>query len=216
MVNVRFVLVLMYYYVLFLLGMIIVFLENFESQIVWLVVDGWILLMLEQYVGFFVGQLVLCKLIVIIFDDGYLDNWVYVYLILFKYGMYVVVFVVIGWMGDGLEWLYVGQIGVILLVILDYCGCEVVILEQDCVDLVMMCWSEVCVMIVVGIFEVYCYIYMYMCWMKQVISWVQKCVGIESDLLCVCVVLQQEFGSVLDMLCWLYGDFDEDYVVIVW
>jgi hypothetical protein len=38
------------------------------------------------------------KSIVITFDDGYLDNWVYAHPILQKYGMHAVVFVVTGWM----------------------------------------------------------------------------------------------------------------------
>lgn len=206
----------MYYYVSLLLGMIIVLLENFESQIVWLVGNGWILLILDQYVGFLVGRLVLCKLIVIIFDDGYLDNWVYVYLILQKYGMYVVVFVVIGWMGEGLEWFYVGFVGVVLFVMLDYRGCEVVIYEQNCSDDVMMCWSEVCVVIVVGIFEVYCYIYIYICWLCcDDLDCVQCCVGLSYDLVVLCEVLWDKFGEVFDMLCWLYGDFDQDYIEVV-
>ncbi|MGA6148953.1 MULTISPECIES: polysaccharide deacetylase family protein [Stenotrophomonas] len=214
MANARSVPVLMHHHVSPSPGMITVSPENFESQIAWLAADGWTSLTLEQYAGFLAGQPVPRKSIVITFDDGYLDNWVYAHPILLKYGMHAVVFVVTGWMGDGPERPHAGQTGATLPATPDHRGCEAAILEQDRADSVMMRWSEARAMIAAGTFEVHCHTHTHTRWMKQAISRAQKCVGIESDLSRARAVLQQELGSVSDTLCWPYGDFDEDYVAI--
>ena len=101
MANARTVPVLMHHHVSNSPGMITVSPENFESQIAWLARTGWTSLTLDQYAGFLAGKPVPRKSIVITFDDGYLDNWVYAHPILQKYGMHAVVFVVTGWMHEG-------------------------------------------------------------------------------------------------------------------
>jgi peptidoglycan/xylan/chitin deacetylase (PgdA/CDA1 family) len=101
MADARTVPVLMHHHVSPSPGMITVSPENFESQIAWLAGNGWTSLTLDQYAGFLAGKPVPRKSIVITFDDGYLDNWVYAHPILQKYGMHAVVFVVTGWMGEG-------------------------------------------------------------------------------------------------------------------
>ncbi len=87
MADARTVPVLMHHHVSPSPGMITVSPENFESQIAWLAANGWTSLTLEQYAGFLAGKPVPRKSIVITFDDGYLDNWVYAHPILQKYGM---------------------------------------------------------------------------------------------------------------------------------
>ncbi|MRT32352.1 hypothetical protein FGX01_00105, partial [Xylella fastidiosa subsp. multiplex] len=66
------------------------------------------------YAGFLAGKPVPHKSIVITFDDGYLDNWVYAHPILQKYHMHAVVFIVTSWTGDGPARPHAGQSGAIL------------------------------------------------------------------------------------------------------
>ena len=114
MADARTVPVLMHHHVSPSPGMITVSPENFESQIAWLAGNGWTSLTLDQYAGFLAGRPVPRKSIVITFDDGYLDNWVYAHPILQKYGMHAVVFVVTGWMGEGPQRPHAGMAGATL------------------------------------------------------------------------------------------------------
>jgi peptidoglycan/xylan/chitin deacetylase (PgdA/CDA1 family) len=195
-------------------GMITVSPENFESQIAWLANNGWTSLTLEQYAEFLAGKPVPRKSIVITFDDGYLDNWVYAHPILQKYSMHAVVFVVTGWMGEGPVRPHAGQPGTALPATPDHRGCEAAILREDRTDDVMMRWSEARAMIAAGTFEVHCHTHTHTRWLQQDISREQKREGITRDLSMARRVLQQQLGEVSDTLCWPYGDFDEDYLPI--
>jgi len=214
MANARSVPVLMHHHVSPSPGMITVSPENFESQIAWLADNGWTSLTLAQYADFLAGKPVPRKSIVITFDDGYLDNWVYAHPILQKYGMHAVVFVVTGWMGEGPLRPHAGQPGAALPATPDHRGCEDAILRENRHDDVMMRWSEARAMIEAGTFEVHCHTHTHTRWMKQDISREQKCDGIAGDLEMARAVLQQQLGDVSDTLCWPYGDFDEDYLPI--
>jgi len=214
MANAKSVPVLMHHHVSPSPGMITVSPENFESQIAWLAADGWTSLTVDQYADFLAGKPVPRKSIVITFDDGYLDNWVYAHPILQKYGMHAVVFVVTGWMGDGPVRPHAGQPGAALPETPDHHGCEAAILRENRADDVMMRWSEAREMIAAGTFEVHCHTHTHTRWLKQDISRERKREGIARDLAMARQVLQQQLGEVSDTLCWPYGDFDEDYVPI--
>lgn len=188
--------------------------ENFESQIAWLAANGWTSLTLDQYADFLAGKPTPARSIVITFDDGYLDNWVYAHPILAKYGMHAAVFVVTGWMGEGDVRPHAGQPGATLPATPDHRGCEEAILRDNRPDEVMMRWSEARAMIAAGTFEVHCHTHTHTRWLKQAISREHRRQGIAGDLSVARDVLQQQLGEVSDTLCWPYGDFDEDYVQI--
>ncbi|MGV8959279.1 MAG: polysaccharide deacetylase family protein [Stenotrophomonas sp.] len=214
MANARSVPVLMHHHVSPSPGMITVSPENFESQIAWLARTGWTSLTLAQYADFIAGKPVPRKSIVITFDDGYLDNWVYAHPILAKYGMHAVVFVVTGWMGEGPPRAHAGQIGLTLPATPNHRDCEAAILREGRADDVMMRWSEARAMIAAGTFEVHCHTHTHTRWLQQDISRDQKREGISGDLSMARSVLQQQLGATSDTLCWPYGDFDEDYLSI--
>lgn len=214
MANARSVPVLMHHHVSPSPGMITVSPENFESQIAWLAAEGWTSLTLQQYADFLAGKPTPARSVVITFDDGYLDNWVYAHPILQKYGMNAVVFVVTGWMGEGDVRAHAGQAGARLPATPDHRGCEAAILRENRPDAVMMRWSEARAMIAAGTFEVHCHTHTHTRWLHQDISRERKRQGISEDLSMARQVLQQQLGEVSDILCWPYGDFDQDYLEI--
>ncbi len=215
MADAKTVPVLMHHHVSPSPGMITVSPANFESQIAWLAADGWTSLTLEQYAGFLAGKPVPRKSIVITFDDGYLDNWVYAHPILQKYGMHAVVFVVTGWMGDGPVRPHAGQPGATLPPTPDHRGCETAIFEQDSSDAVMMRWSEARAAIEAGTFEVHCHTHTHTRWLQRAdLDRAQRREGVDRDLAMSRQVLQQQLGEVSDTLCWPYGDFDQDHVEV--
>ncbi|KAF1015873.1 MAG: Poly-beta-1,6-N-acetyl-D-glucosamine N-deacetylase [Stenotrophomonas maltophilia] len=214
MADARTVPVLMHHHVSPSPGMITVSPENFESQIAWLANDGWTSLTLDQYAGFLAGKPVPHKSIVITFDDGYLDNWVYAHPILQKYGMHAVVFVVTGWMGEGPLRPHAGQPGAVLPATPDHRGCEAAIYEQDRADDVMMHWSEARAAIEAGTFEVHCHTHTHTRWLRMDITREARREGITRDLSMARQVLQDKLGDCSDTLCWPYGDFNQDYIEV--
>ena len=206
--------VLMHHHVSPSPGMITVSPENFESQIAWLATDGWTSLTMQQYAGFLAGAPVPRKSILITFDDGYLDNWVYAHPILQKYGMHAVVFVVTGWMGEGAVRAHAGQPGAALPATPDHRACEAAIFEQGRADEVMMRWSEARAAIEAGTFEVHCHTHTHTRWLRQDLSREQRRAGISGDLSMARQVLLDKLGEASDTLCWPYGDFDQDYLEV--
>lgn len=215
MADARTVPVLMHHHVSPSPGMITVSPENFESQIAWLAREGWTSLTLDQYAGFLAGKPVPRKSIVITFDDGYLDNWVYAHPILQKYGMHAVVFVVTGWMGEGPVRAHAGVAGAVLPPTPDHRGCETAIFQDNRCDDVMMRWSEARAAIEAGTFEVHCHTHTHTRWLqRQDLDRAQRRDGIDQDLARARQVLKAQLGEVSDTLCWPYGDFDQDHIEV--
>ncbi|HHW4677929.1 MAG TPA: polysaccharide deacetylase family protein [Xylella sp.] len=206
--------VLMHHHVSPSTGMITVSPEHFESQIAWLARDGWTSLTLEQYARFLAGQPVPRKSIVITFDDGYLDNWVYAHPILQKYNMHAVVFIVSRWIGDGPLRPHAGLSGATLPITPEHHACEQAILHEGRSDEVMLRWSEVEAMIAAGTFEVHCHTHTHTRWLTLALSREQRREGLDRDLMTARTVMQQRLGSVSDTLCWPYGDFDAEHIQI--
>lgn len=205
--------VLMHHHVSPSAGMITVSPENFESQIRWLAREGWSSLTLAQYAQFLAGAPMPRKSILITFDDGYLDNWVYAHPILKKYGMHAVVFVVTGWLGDGAPRPHAGQSGLTLPETPEHRACEAAIADGRA-DAVMLRWSEARAMRDEGSFELHCHTHTHTRWLRRGLSRADKCAGLAADLEQSRRVLVSQLGEVSDQLCWPYGDFDDDHVAI--
>ncbi|MEO6958631.1 MAG: polysaccharide deacetylase family protein, partial [Burkholderiaceae bacterium] len=94
--------VLMYHHVSPSDGMITTSPDNFERQLAWLRRHGYRSLTSDGFAGHLAGDPTPPKSILITFDDGYLDNWVYAYPLLKRYGFNAMVFLVTSWIGEGL------------------------------------------------------------------------------------------------------------------
>lgn len=75
---------------------------RFEAQMRYLAVNGYTALRTNELVDFIEGNAKLPKRSVLItFEDGYLDNYVYAFPILGRLGLNGVIFAVTGWIGEG-------------------------------------------------------------------------------------------------------------------
>src|SRR5690606_754156 len=90
-------------------GMINVTVDHFEDQLRWLRRHGYRSLNSAQFAGHLAGQSVPSKSILITFDDGYLDNWVYAYPLLKQYGYSAMLFLVTSWANEGPVRPFLGQ-----------------------------------------------------------------------------------------------------------
>ncbi|MCF6775617.1 polysaccharide deacetylase family protein [Thiotrichales bacterium 19X7-9] len=90
--------VLMYHHVLEQSGFICSSIEEFDQQMAYLVANKYKTLTIDEFYQYKKGKLKLPKKSVLItFDDGWRNNFVYAYPILKKYGLKATLFVVTGW-----------------------------------------------------------------------------------------------------------------------
>ncbi len=200
--------VMMYHHVSPAAGMITCSPENFEDQLRWLRRHGYTSLTTNQFASHLEGQPVPAKSVLITFDDGYLDNWVYAYPLLKQYGFNAVLFVVTGWIGDGARRSHLGQSG--LPNMFAHRECEQKIRGEQA-DQVMLRWSEIEHMQQHGVFEFHSHTHTHTRWDKGAQA-AHKNQHMQEELQQSREVLTHQLGSVSDHFCWPQGYFDADYI----
>ncbi|MEI2417708.1 polysaccharide deacetylase family protein [Orrella sp. JC864] len=201
--------VLMYHHVSPSPGMINITPGNFERQIAWLAADGWTALSTAQFAGHLRGEPVPDKSVLITFDDGYLNNWLYAHPILLRYGMRAALFVVTGWVHDG-PVRQCGQAQADQAGRLTHRECGQRIQAGAC-DEVIARWSELQAMRQAGSFEIHSHTHTHTRWDRQCAGRQEKAAAIAADLQASRQALVRHLGGVSEHLCWPQGYFDDDY-----
>jgi len=202
--------VLMYHHVRPDGGMIAATPEHFEDQLRWLSRRGYRTLSTDEFTRHLQGQGVPRRSVLITFDDGYLDNWVYAEPLLRRYGMRATVFVVTGWVGNGPVRPQLGGEGP-LPETPEHRECERRI-ESGCADEVILRWSEILTMRDRGVMEFHSHTHTHTRWDQQDAA--VKNMRMRDELTRSRNCLRQHLGEVSDQLCWPQGYFDDDYVRI--
>ena len=202
--------VLMYHHISPSEGMITTSPANFERQLAWMAQHGYRSLTSDEFAGHLNGQPVPDKSILITFDDGYLDNWVYAYPLLKKYGYTALVFLVTSWINEGPIRHILGQGD--LPETPAHQECERLI-EQGASDDVILRWSEIKAMQADGTFEFHSHTHTHTRWDKSD-RFFEKNTLMAQELALSRAALQENLGEVSDHFCWPQGYFDPDYVQI--
>ncbi|TEA78386.1 polysaccharide deacetylase family protein [Allopusillimonas ginsengisoli] len=201
--------VLMYHHVTPSKGMITTSPENFENQLAWLKRHGYRSLTCADFAQHLNGHPVAHKSILITFDDGYLDNWVYAYPLLKRYGFNAALFLVTSWIGEGPKRQHLGQ-GVLPETPMHHeCTRRI---AAGRIDDVMLRWSEVEHMRNDGVFEFHSHSHTHKRWDK--ISPENRLVHVARELDLSRQTLQEKLGEVSDHFCWPEGYFEQDYIPI--
>lgn len=200
--------VLMYHHVSPVEGMINVSPANFEDQLKWLSRNGFRSLTCDQFAAYLSGEPLPKRSLLITFDDGYLDNWVYAYPLMKRYGFHGVIFLVTSWIGDGPKRPHLGQEG--LPETPSHRDCEGRI-EGGRADEVMLRWSEVESMRADGVFEFHSHTHTHTRW-DLGSEKTRKNEHMAEELQASREVLQTRLGDVSQHFCWPQGYFDTDYI----
>lgn len=200
--------VLMYHHVTPVDGAITASPVNFEDQLRWLSQRGYKTLTTDQFAEFLNGQPVPKKSILITFDDGYLDNWVYAYPLLKKYHFNAVVFLVTSWVHDGPVRNCLGQGP--LPVTPSHAECEQRINAGNSDDVILR-WSEINAMQADGTFEFHSHTDTHTRWDKSPQA-EQKNSLMATELAQSRLTLTEKLGHVSSHFCWPQGYFDADYI----
>lgn len=202
--------VLMYHHVSPTPGMITITPENFDSQMAWLVQAGYTTLDAAGFARFLAGERVPAKSVLLTFDDGFLDNWVYAHPILARHGLRATLFVITGQLGEGAVRAHAGERNAVPDTPSHH-DCEAAV-AQGQADTVMLRWSEIQAMQAAGTFDIHSHTHTHTRWDKQDADAALKRAHLAEDMALSRQALQQRLGDVSEHLCWPQGYFDADYV----
>lgn len=201
--------VLMYHHVTQDGGKLSVSASNFDSQMRHLARNGYTALSAQDLAEFYNGRALPRKSVLITFDDGYLDNWVYAHPVLQRYGLRAVLFLVTGLIGQGPTRAHAG-----LTAEVPFCPphqqAKALMFSQDA-DQVMLRWDEVQAMVAAGTFDIHCHTHTHTRWDLQCTSAEEKTRRIFDDLQQSKETMLRQLGQASSHLCWPQGYTDADY-----
>lgn len=203
--------VLMYHHISPEKGPITTSPRNFDSQMKALVDAGYTTLTCDAFADFLNGKPTPPKSVLLTFDDGYLDNWVYAHPVLKKYGLRAAMFVVTGLIGDGPVRAHAESSDTTLPRI--PCHLESRALwAAGAPDATMLRWSEIQVMREAGTFEFHSHSHTHTRW-DQVSKTQEECLThMRHELEASRALLKAHCGDVSQHFSWPEGYFDEDYI----
>lgn len=202
--------VLMYHHVSLQGGSLSVSAAHFEQQIAGLARKGYTTLGAADLAAFYAGKPLPKKSVLLTFDDGYLDNWVYAHPVLQRYGMRAVLFAITGLIGHGPVRPHAGQGGSVAGNP-NHRQAEG-IMFSDNPDPIMARWSELQAMQAAGTFEIHSHTHTHKRWDYLCESLEQRNEAFQKDLADSQAMLLQHVGQRSQHLCWPQGYFNEDYV----
>lgn len=203
--------VLMYHHVTPEGGSLSCSVRNFDSQLKGLVRQGYSTLTAEQFAGFLKGEAVPKKSVVLTFDDGYLNNFVYAHPILKKYKLNALCFLITQHIHEGAVRPVMGS-SEILPNSYGHYECKQLIADGRA-DEVMLRWEEVREMQRQGTFSFHSHTHTHIRWDLSEDA-ANKNIAIRNDLLLGQEQFKLHLGEVSDHHCWPQGYFDADYARI--
>jgi len=172
---------LMYHHVCPHPGLVTVSPKTFEEHMAYLARKKYRALAADEFLEFLQGKRALDgRNVLITFDDGYLDNYVYAYPILQRYGLKATIFTITGLMGEGATRTYLGAARQ-LPATPDHRACKAAVVQGRADD-VMLRWSEIEAMEASGAVEVHSHSHAHVRWDQLHADKSQRLAAVEADL----------------------------------
>lgn len=200
--------VLMYHHVSPRPGLVTCSPENFRAQMAWLADNGWRTLSTAAFAEALASGEIPKKSVLVTFDDGYLDNWVYAHPVLEEFGQRATIFLITGWIGDGPRRPHAGQSGVP----------DVPTHKQAMAaaadgkpDGAFLRWSEVEAMRAAGTVDFHSHTHTHTRWDRKIADQAARDAALADDLSASRTTLAARLGEATPHLCWPQGYFDAAY-----
>ncbi|MEO7321199.1 MAG: polysaccharide deacetylase family protein [Burkholderiales bacterium] len=199
----------MYHHVSPTPGLVTVSPQTFAAQMRYLAEQGFDTLRADQLLAFIQGSKDLDKPSVLItFDDGYLDNYVYAYPTLKHHGLCATIFGITGWFGDGAPRTPRSQTRQSTSPSHSTCMDAI---RDGRHDEVMLRWSEIEKMEADRTIEVHSHTHTHTRWDRTVANPETRHRALKQDLLASRDALKHRLGHDSRHLCWPQGYYDSDY-----
>jgi len=188
---------------------------NFEAHMRYLADSGYTTLHADEFAAFIEGKTALPqKSVLITFDDGYLDNYVYAFPVLERLSLHAVIFAVTGWVGEGPTRPHAGMgKSETLPECLDQRASEKAITE-GCADAFVLRWSEIKAMEASGVAEIHSHTHGHTRWRRQYPDTRIRIARLEEDLARSRAALREHLGRDSGHLCWPYGYYEARFVEV--
>ncbi len=200
--------VLMYHHVSPKPGLVTCSPENFRSQMQWLAENGWKTLSTDAFAEALITGNLPKKSVLITFDDGYLDNWVYAHPVLAEFGQRATLFLITGWMGDGAPRPHAGQADVPDVPTHKQAMAAA---QEGKLDDAFLRWSEVEAMRAAGTFDFHSHTHTHTRWDRRIADQAARDEALADDLSHSRATLTARLGAATPHLCWPQGYFDAAY-----
>jgi peptidoglycan/xylan/chitin deacetylase (PgdA/CDA1 family) len=179
--------------------------DTFEKQMEWLAKNRYVTLRADDFLRFVRSeQPVPEKSVLLTFDDGYLDNYVYGFPVLQRLGLHAVIFIVTGWIGDGPVRERAGAETP------NHRACKTAIAAGRADD-VMLRWSEIKMMEQTGAIEVQSHTHSHVRWDKKFPDATARLTALQSDLELSRQTFHRQLGRETVHLCWPWGRIEDGY-----
>ncbi len=202
--------VLMYHHVSPSPGLVTVSPQTFAVQMDHLVRAGYHTLTADEFLGFIKGERsVPRRSVLITFDDGFLDNYVYAFPELKRRRLRATIFVVTGWAHDGPARPFAGG-NQSLPPTPDHKACKAAI-NAGRGDEVMMRWSEMARAEKEGVFNIHSHTHSHIRWDEKFPDATVRHGELAADLAASRKTLREKLGKESLHLCWPWGHLEEGY-----
>lgn len=201
--------VLMYHHVGPAPGLVTITPENFRAQMRWLAGHGYTTIGCDDLARFFQGKPLPAKSVLLTFDDGYLDNYVFAHPILAEFGLKAALFIITSRIGDGTARACAGEGTLPDTPAHGICKAAV---QAGRADAVMLRWSEIERMRTAGTFEFHSHTHTHARWDHSEADPVVRQTRLGEDLAQSRATLLRRLGHATPHLCWPQGYFDPAYV----
>lgn len=203
--------VLMYHHVTPNDGLVTVSPATFRAQMRWLASHGYRGVGCRDLERFLAGEALPEKSVLITFDDGYLDNYVYAHPVLKEFGLHAVIFLVTDWIGESQPRRHgtPDGDGDDLPDCPNHRDAKALIAAGQA-DCAMLRWSEVEAMQAAGTFEFHSHTHSHTRWDKTIADPEARRAALAADLAASRAALAARTGD-SPHLCWPQGYFDADY-----
>jgi peptidoglycan/xylan/chitin deacetylase (PgdA/CDA1 family) len=200
--------VLMYHHISPKPGLVTCSPENFRAQMRWLAKNGWKTLSTATFAAALASGKIPKKSVLITFDDGYLDNWIYAHPVLQEFGLQATIFLITGWIGDGEKRPHAGQPNVP-----DVPNHKQAMTAAGAgkFDDTFMRWSEIEAMRVASTVEFHSHTHSHTRWDHQIADQAERDAALADDLAQSRATLSSRLGQTSPHLCWPQGYFDSHY-----
>lgn len=200
--------VLMYHHISPKPGLVTCAPENFRAHMHWLAENGWKTLSADEFAQALASGVVPKKSVLVTFDDGYLDNWVYAHPVLKEFGQRATLFLITGWMGEGEVRPHAGQPGVPDV---PTHGQAMAAAADGKLDAAFLRWSEVEAMRAAGTFDFHSHTHSHTRWDCQIADQAVRNQALADDLAASRATLAARLGNATPHLCWPQGYYDAAY-----
>lgn len=200
--------VLMYHHISPKPGLVSCTPENFLAQMQWLAENDWQTLSTDDFSEGLVRGVWPRKSVLITFDDGYLDNWVYAHPILRDFGQRATIFLITGWIGDGHPRPYAGMVG---MPDVPTHKQAMAAATEGKPDEAFLRWSEVEAMRADGTFDFHSHTHTHRRWDRLLADQSARDEALAEDLAASRYTLAAHLGETTSHLCWPQGYFDGAY-----